>query len=80
MLLIVNILLYSVKKRENLKKMIDKEIQNKFIQIIYSTLFEVQLSTFTISHSPNRFNYCNDFKKKKKKLKKKKNLLKVDGE
>lgn len=65
MLLIVNILLYSVKKRENLKKMIE-EIQNKFIQIIYSTLFEVQLSIFTISHSPNRFNYCNDFKKKKK--------------
>lgn len=64
MLLIVNILLYSVKKRENLKKMIE-EIQNKFIQIIYSTLFEVQLSIFTISHSPNRFNYCNDLKKKK---------------
>lgn len=78
MLLIVNILLYSVKKRENLKKMIE-EIQNKLIQIIYSTLFEVQLSIFTISHSPNRFNYCNDFKKKKK-LKKKKTLLKVDGE
>lgn len=74
MLLIVNILLYSVKKRENLKKMIE-EIQNKFIQIIYSTLFEVQLSIFTISHSPNRFNYCNDFKKKKK-IKEKENFAK----
>lgn len=73
MLLIVNILLYSVKKRENLKKIIE-EIQNKFIQIIYSTLFEVQLSIFTISHSPNRFNYCNDFKKKK--IKEKKNFAK----
>lgn len=73
MLLIVNILLYSVKKRENLKKMIE-EIQNKFIQIIYSTLFEVQLSIFTISHSPNRFNYCNDFKKKK--IKEKENFAK----
>lgn len=51
-----------------------EEIQNKFIQIIYSTLFEVQLSIFTISHSPNRFNYCNDFKKKK--IKEKKNFAK----
>lgn len=52
-----------------------EEIQNKFIQIIYSTLFEVQLSIFTISHSPNRFNYCNDFKKENK-IKEKENFAK----